>query len=133
MMLKGRDIIHVEAKAGRPRNFSKQHQQFHEYLQSHYCNFSFSYKPLLIKYITGHIQCCEKHKQKIITFNSKENIEEWLESAEAKNIFSLNDSHDSCEDLLEDFLLRSIMVITTSLQEIYEDGFRCTLFLLRYM
>ena len=131
-MSMGSNVIHVEAKAGKPGNFSKQHQQFYEYLQSQYCTFS--YEPLLIKYNPGDVQCCEKHKQNIITINCQEEIEQfrrWWNSAEIQAKVFSNNTGCQCGDLSEDFLLRSIMVLATSLHEIQRDGIKCSLFLLR--
>ena len=132
-MSMGSNVIHVEAKAGKPGNFSKQHQQFYEYLQSQYCTFS--YEPLLIKYISGDIQCCEKHKQNVITINCQEEIyqfRQWWQSHEIQEkILSNNNRNCQCENLSEDFLLRSIMVLATSLHEVQRGGIQCSLFLLR--
>ena len=44
----------------------------------YYCNFS--YKPLLIKYSTGDIQCCEDHKQNVITINCKQDVDKFYQS-----------------------------------------------------
>ena len=134
VMLMGSNVIHVEAKAGSPGNFSKQHLQFYEYLQSHYCTFS--YEPLLIKFITGNVQCCENHKQNVITINCQEDIDQfhqWWKSPAIQTKFSSNDTNCQCENLTEDFLLRSIMVLATSLHEIQRGGIQCSLFLLRYI
>ena len=133
-MLMGSCVVHVEAKVGSPGNFSKQHMQFYEYLQSHYCTFS--YEPLLIKGSSGNIQCCKNHKQNVITINCQEEIEQfrqWWKSPEIQTKFSSNNRNCQCqcENLSEDFLLRSIMVLATSLHEIQSGGIQCSLFLLR--
>ena len=131
-MLMGSNVVHVEAKVGKPGNFSKQHQQFYKYLQNHYCNFS--YKPLLIKYSTGDIQCCEDHKQNVITINCKQDVDKLCQSwkfPEFQTEFTSNNRSCQCENLGEDFLLRSIMVLATSLHEITRNGIQCSLFLLR--
>ena len=128
-MLMGSSVIHVEAKVGSPGNFSKQHLQFYEYLQSQYCTFS--YEPLLIKNIKGDIQCCKNHKQNVITINCQEEIKQFRQWWMSQTKFSSNNLNCQCNNLSEDFLLRSIMVLATSLQEIHNDGIRCSLFLLR--
>ena len=119
--------------------YLEQLQHFYQHLRRHHCTAH--YLPMLVKCEAGTPACCPSHTQNFITINTElvdkdgqqdplVQFRDWW--TEQDYISPTSDSGVDHDDLCRDFLLRSIMVLATSLQEIFRNGIKCSLFLLRF-
>ena len=120
----GFNVVHVEVKFGNPKEWSKQRDQMKDYLKKHYHMPPVVHKPYLFKF--GSHGPEEEDK---ISINRSVNMKEfdlWL-----IEMISMAKKATVDKKLALDFLLRSTLVLATSLQEIDSDGISCKLFVLR--